>query len=146
MTDGLGSKSYVYDQLSRMTSETRTFTGDPDSYPPGSYTLSYAYNPAGQLTSITNHSGAQVGYSYDDIGRPTNVSGSGYAGVSSYVNSTVVPRFWSEADGLQQRPHALSAIRQSDATDAVEHSRCTAHAVCIYLGENWAARVRTESR
>lgn len=81
MTDGLGSVSYNYDQLSRLTSETRTFTGV------GSYTLSYAYNLANELTSMTNQSGAQVGYSYDSTGRPTSVSGSGYAGVSSYVNS-----------------------------------------------------------
>jgi YD repeat-containing protein len=81
MTDGLGSVSYVYDQLSRITSETRTFTGV------GSYQLSYGYNLGGQLTSITNPWNAQVGYSYDTTGRPTSVSGSGYAGVSSYVNS-----------------------------------------------------------
>jgi len=50
MTDGLGSMSYVYDQLSRLAYETRTFTGV------GSYTLSYAYNLANELTSITNPS------------------------------------------------------------------------------------------
>ncbi|HJP94768.1 MAG TPA: S8 family serine peptidase [Pyrinomonadaceae bacterium] len=81
MSDGLGSVSYGYDQLSRVTSETRTFTGL------GSYALSYAYNLAGEVTSITNPWGVQVGYSYDSTGRPTSVSGSGYAGVSSYVSS-----------------------------------------------------------
>ena len=81
MTDGLGSMSYAYDQLSRMTSETRTFTGV------GSYTLNYAYNLASELTSITNPWGAQVGYGYDQTGRPTSVSGAGYAGVSSYISS-----------------------------------------------------------
>ena len=54
MTDGLGSVSYVYDQLSRLTSETRTFTGV------GSFALSYGYNLADELTSITNQWGAQV--------------------------------------------------------------------------------------
>ncbi|HKY45819.1 MAG TPA: hypothetical protein VJM50_22195, partial [Pyrinomonadaceae bacterium] len=91
MTDGLGSVSYGYNTLSRMTSETRTFTGF------GSYTLSYDYNLAGQLKSITNPWNAQVGYVYDKIGRPKNVSGSGYAGVSSYVNS-----FAYRAFGLKQ--------------------------------------------
>jgi RHS repeat-associated protein len=81
MTDGLGSVSYGYDQLSRMSSETRTFSGV------GSFALSYAYNLAGELTSITNPWSAQVGYGYDKTGRPTSVSGAGYAGVSSYVNS-----------------------------------------------------------
>ena len=98
MTDGLGSKSYVYDQLSRMTSETRTFTGVP-----GSYTLSYTYNRANQLTSITNPSGAQVGYTYDTTGRPASVSGSGYGGVSSYVNSMSYRAF-----GLKQMNYANS--------------------------------------
>jgi RHS repeat-associated protein len=79
MTDGLGSVSYVYDQLSRLTSETRTFTGV------GSFALSYAYNLGNALTTITNPWGAQVGYGYDKTGRPLNVSGSGYGGVSSYV-------------------------------------------------------------
>lgn len=96
MSDGLGSKSYVYDQLSRMTSETRTFAGLP-----GSYTLSYAYNRANQLTSLTNQSGAQVGYNYDAIGRPASVSGSGYAGVSSYVSGLSYRAF-----GLKQVNYA----------------------------------------
>lgn len=81
MTDGLGSVSYVFNTISQLTSETRTFTGL------GSYTLNYGYSLNGQLSSITNPWGAQVGYGFDKVGRTTNVSGSGYAGVSSYVNS-----------------------------------------------------------
>jgi RHS repeat-associated protein len=81
MTDGLGSMSYVYDQLSRLTSEIRTFTGV------GAFGLSYAYNLGNELTSITNPWSTQVGYNYDKTGRPTSVSGSGYGGVTSYINS-----------------------------------------------------------
>ena len=91
MTDGLGSVSYVYDQLSRLTSETRTFTGV------GSYQLSYGYNLSGELNSITNPWNAQVGYTYDNVGRPASVTGSGYAGVSSYLSS-----FGYRAFGLKQ--------------------------------------------
>jgi RHS repeat-associated protein len=87
MTDGLGSVSYVYNTLSQMTSETRTFTGV------GAFTLSYGYNLSGQLNSITNHWGAQVGYGYDKTGRVTSVSGAGYGGVSSYVNSMAYRAF-----------------------------------------------------
>jgi RHS repeat-associated protein len=83
MNDGLGSMSYVYNTLSQLTSETRIF----NDFPGSSYTLSYGYNLSGELNSITNQWGAQVGYGYDKIGRPTNVSGSGYAGLTSYVNS-----------------------------------------------------------
>lgn len=81
MNDGLGSVSYVYDTMSRMTSETRTFTGL------GSYTLSYEYNLSGELTKITNPWSAQVGYNYDKVGRLNNVSGLNYYGVTSYVNN-----------------------------------------------------------
>jgi RHS repeat-associated protein len=94
MTDGLGSASYGYDQLSRLTSETRTFN---EINPLNPFTLTYAYNAGNELTSITNHWGAQVGYSYDIAGRPTSVSGSGYAGVSSYVNNIAYRAF-----GLKQ--------------------------------------------
>ena len=87
MTDGLGSVSYVYNTLSQLTSETRTFTGV------GSYTLSYGYNLSGELNSITNPWSVQVGYGYDKVGRITNVSGSGYAGVTSYVNSMAYRAF-----------------------------------------------------
>lgn len=102
MTDGLGSVSYVYNTLSQLTSETRAFTGV------GSYTLSYAYNLAGQLTSITNPWGAQVGYGYDKIGRPTNVSGSGYAGLSSYVNSLSYRAFGSPKQVAYNNGRTLS--------------------------------------
>lgn len=80
MSDGLGSVTYSYDQLSRLTSEARTFTGV------GSFALNYTYNLGDQITSITNSWGVQVGYNYDRTGRPTSVSGSGYGGVTSYVS------------------------------------------------------------
>jgi len=96
MTDGLGSMSYAYDELSRMTSETRTFTNVP-----GSYALSYTYNLAGELKSITNKWDAQAVYNYDAIGRPTSISGSGYAGNSNYVNSLSYRAF-----GLKQMNYA----------------------------------------
>ena len=45
MTDGAGSVTYLYDTLSRMFSETRTFTGLSGSFP-----LSYEYHKeTGQL-------------------------------------------------------------------------------------------------
>jgi YD repeat-containing protein len=83
MTDGLGSASYSYDQLSRLTSESRIFTGVGT----GAYTLSYGYNVAGQLTSITDPWNAQVGYTRDITGKILTVTGSGYAGQSQYATS-----------------------------------------------------------
>ncbi|PYS25033.1 MAG: hypothetical protein DMF72_03030 [Acidobacteria bacterium] len=87
MSDGLGSASYAYDQLSHLTSETRTFNAL------GSYTFSYSYNLTGKLTSITNPWGAQVGYGYDKIGELTGVSGAGYANVSSYASGITYRAF-----------------------------------------------------
>ena len=96
MTDGLGSVSYVYNTISQLTSETRTFTGVA-----GTYALTYGYNLGGELNSVTNQWGAQVGYTYDKTGRPSAVTGSGYAGVSSYINS-----FAYRAFGLKQMSYS----------------------------------------
>ncbi|MGH9970022.1 MAG: DUF4214 domain-containing protein [Pyrinomonadaceae bacterium] len=82
MTDGLGSKSYDYDQLSRMTSETRYF-----SVLGQYYTLSYGYNLAGGLTRSTDATNMTINYGYDSIGRLNSVTGSDnlYGGVSNYA-------------------------------------------------------------
>jgi YD repeat-containing protein len=81
MTDGLGSATYTYDQLSRMTAESRTLTGV------GTFGLSYTYNVANELSSVTDPFGAVVGYSHDTTGRLSAVTGSNFAGVSSYASS-----------------------------------------------------------
>jgi YD repeat-containing protein len=80
MTDGLGSASYIYDQLSRMTSETRVFNGV------GAYSLSYDYNLAGELTSFTDPFGAQVGYHRNEVGKIAFVTGTGFGSVSTYAS------------------------------------------------------------
>ena len=82
MTDGSGSVTYQYDQLSRLTSETRQFTELTNTY-----TLSYAYNLGGELTSITDPTGAVINYSYDQTGRMTDVTGTTFGGVTSYATN-----------------------------------------------------------
>jgi YD repeat-containing protein len=83
MTDESGRTDYQYDSLSRLQSETRQFAGLS-----GSYTLSYSYNLAGELTGIAE-GGATIEYKYDQAGRMEEVNGQGtlYGGVSSYANS-----------------------------------------------------------
>lgn len=93
MADGLGSVNYNYDQLSRLISENRSFTGV------GAFTLNYAYDLAGQLTSMTDPFSAQVGYNYDLTGRLNAVTGSGFAGVSSYASS-IQYRAWGGLKGM----------------------------------------------
>jgi len=82
MTDGLGNKSYVYDQLSRMASESRYISDLGQSF-----SLNYQYNLAGELTSITDPFNAQVGYNHDNTGRVSGVTGAGYANVSTYASN-----------------------------------------------------------
>jgi YD repeat-containing protein len=73
MTDGTGSMSYQYDPLSRLTSETRTFTGLS-----GSFALSYSYTLSGNVKSVSDPFGSTVNYGFDKIGRLNQVSGTGY--------------------------------------------------------------------
>lgn len=74
MTDDSGTTSYAYNQLSQITSETRTFAGRP-----GSFTITYGgYNLGGSLLSLTDPFGDQVTYQYDVSGRPASIGGSGY--------------------------------------------------------------------
>jgi RHS repeat-associated protein len=82
MNDGQGTVTYHYDALGRMDWEERAFTGV------GHFRLTYGYNTAGQLSSITNPWGAVVNYGYDLAGRLSSVGGANYAGVSTYVSST----------------------------------------------------------
>jgi YD repeat-containing protein len=94
MTDGMGSSSYTHNQLSRLTGEARTFTGLP-----GSFSLDYAYNLAGQLTSLSDPFGSQIAYNYDEAGRVREVSGTPFGGVSSYA-SNVDYRAWGALKSL----------------------------------------------
>ncbi len=82
MTDGMGTQSYSYNQLSRMTSETRTLTGV------GTYTLSYGYNLAGQVNSVTDPTNSTINYDFDKVGRLSQVTGSGtlYGGIATYAS------------------------------------------------------------
>ncbi|HEY0763242.1 MAG TPA: DUF4214 domain-containing protein [Pyrinomonadaceae bacterium] len=82
MTDGTGSTTYHYNQLSQLTSETRQFSGLS-----GSFTLSYEYNAAGALKSITDHTGSRVDYLYNTAGALTTVNGSGAASAPTYLSN-----------------------------------------------------------
>lgn len=87
MSDGTGSCSYSYDGLSRMTSESRYFNDTGRSY-----TLSYGYNLAGDVTSVNDPFGGQVGYSRDQTGQLTSIAGTGTV-INTYA-SGLVYRAW----------------------------------------------------
>jgi len=84
MTDGLGSQSYGYDSLSRMMSETRAF-GSPLNQ---SYTLSYDYNLAGEVKTISDPWGGTINYGIDSVGRLSNITADGYGNLSTLVSNT----------------------------------------------------------
>ncbi len=94
MTDGLGSMSYIYSQLSKLTAETRTFNGV------GTFPISYEYNLAGALTKLTDSTNMSINYGHDSAGKLNGVTGSGnlYAGVSNYA-ANFQYRAWN---GLKQ--------------------------------------------
>jgi len=81
MTDGSGTHSYAYDPLSRLTSETQSFTGLT-----GNFTTSYGYELTGKLKSITDAFGDAVYYNNDEAGRTGSLTGSSFAGVTSYLS------------------------------------------------------------
>lgn len=84
MTDSTGTSFFEYDDLDRLTryivSDNGT-KGDSDDL-----VLSYGYNLAGHITSITYPDGEQVGYTYDDAGRMKTVTNAtlSFTGTYSY--------------------------------------------------------------
>jgi YD repeat-containing protein len=90
MTDGAGGVGYTYDPLSRLTSETRQFAGLT-----GGQTLTYAYNLADQLKSITDPFSDRIDYKFDQSGRVTEVTGTPYT-LSGAGGNHVVTRYATE--------------------------------------------------
>ena len=110
MTDGLGSVSYAYDQLSRLTQETRYFSGLNQSF-----AITSGYNLANELTSVgTPFTSQQVNYAYDTAGRIDGVTASGYYDTSyqgTYPNWYPVTTAVSTlASNISQR--ASGAVKQ----------------------------------
>jgi YD repeat-containing protein len=88
MSDGSGSCSYSYDQLSRMVSETHHFNDLAGASTGGNYTIGYQYNLVGQVTSVSdpNDRSRDASYVYDSAARVTNINGAGYGGISAFAN------------------------------------------------------------
>jgi len=95
MTDGMGTANYSYDQLSRMTDETRMFTALAGTSSNGNYHLGYEYNVSGKLSSITDPSGGRITYARDLSGRISNINGSTFAGVDEYAHD-IAYRAWGK--------------------------------------------------
>jgi YD repeat-containing protein len=83
MTDGVGSISYHYNGVSGLDWEQRTFTGIS-----GTCRLTYGYNFAGSLTSLSEPSqfGMTIGYAYDSANQLVSVSGAGPGSMPQYMS------------------------------------------------------------
>ena len=67
MTDASGATAYEYDKLGLVIKETKTVLAVP-------YTIIYAYDKVGNVTSMTYPSGRKVAFSYNGNNRVTSVS------------------------------------------------------------------------
>ena len=105
MTDEAGSVSYQFDTLSRLTSETRQFNGITHR----TYPLTYGYNLAGQLKSITDPFNHTTTYHRDEVGQVTGVTGSGYPAIPQLAGGVQF------ASGLKYR--AWGAVREASYGD-----------------------------
>ena len=90
LTDQAGSGSYTYDQIGRLSTETRTLIGANGAL--FSKGLSYDYNLDGSLYQLHYPSGAAIKYTPDSAGRPLEAIDSGFG--INYVKTAVY-----EADG-----------------------------------------------
>ncbi len=68
MTDPEGTTTCVYDNRNQLLSETRTFNGEP-------YTVSYQYDAASRIASLTYPDQSVVTYGYDALSRVTAIPG-----------------------------------------------------------------------
>jgi YD repeat-containing protein len=94
MIDGMGRVDYIYDQLSRLTSETRQFTDIS-----GAFALTYGYNLAGQIARITDPANDSIYYDYDKAGGMTQVTGSAFDGITQYATGMKY-RAWGDLKAL----------------------------------------------
>jgi YD repeat-containing protein len=106
MSDGSGSVSYHYDQLSRIDWEDRTFAGLTNL---GTFRLSYEYNLGGILKKVTDqHAGTSFTESLDKIGRVTDVSAVGASGAQTQFVSQAQYRAWGTLKSRMQGSDTLS--------------------------------------
>lgn len=97
-TDGISNVTYVYDELSRLTSETTDFD-DLSS----NYSLTYTYELGGALKSLTDPFSAVISYTNNKIGNPTAVTGTGFSN-TTYASSISYRAF----GGLKQMTYGSS--------------------------------------
>jgi len=96
MTDGVGSENYTYNNLGQMTQLQKVISGT-------TYSTTYGYNTASELTQITYPSLRVVQQSVDAIGRPCEIAPttSGCGTASSPYATGYTYNVASQATGLK---------------------------------------------
>ncbi len=74
--------AYAYDQKGRTTSETRTINGI-------AYVHAYSYDAAGRLSGLTYPSGRTIAYTFNALGRVSQVSTTPLGGAAQIVASNI---------------------------------------------------------
>ena len=89
MTDGLGNVVYEYNQLSQMTAETRQFNDTLADAPLSNnkFKIQYTYHLGGSLKSVTDPYNVTINYGNDKIGRLQSVTGTSFAGLTTYAEN-----------------------------------------------------------
>jgi RHS repeat-associated protein len=124
MTDGAGSENYTYNNFGQMTQLSKAI--GTTTYP-----LIYAYNLAGELTSVTYPSGRVITQNLDNIGRLSSIvgnlnsvnttyaSGFGYGSANQitgfHYGNNVYASFGYSADRLQLNCLDYSTTNRSGA-------------------------------
>jgi YD repeat-containing protein len=109
MTDGTGTTNYSYNQLSKLTSENKSFSGLL-----GSFQISYGYNLSGSLISYIDPFQQTFNYALDKTGRLTDVSGTAFGDHTSgeYV-SGIKYRTWGAIKELTYKTLDNNLISKS---------------------------------
>jgi len=112
MIDPESQSSYMYDNRNRLTCETRTIGGEP-------YAVSYQYDNASRIVSITYPDQSVITYEYDSLNRLATIPG--YAQFAYNNDSHLVSMIYSNGVvttyqyDSRHRPVTLHA--QKDGTD-----------------------------
>ena len=94
MTDGVGGEEYTYDALGRVTQVDKEIDSTI-------YSIEYAYNRVGAITSVEYPSGRVVAHSFDAIGRLTQVSSGGTNYISNVAyNAAHAPTGYDYGNGV----------------------------------------------
>ncbi len=111
MTDSEGQSSYTYNNRNCLTSETRTIEGE-------SYAVSYQYDSASRIVSITYPDQSIITYEYDSLNRLTTIPG--YAQFS-YNNLLLASMTYSNGVvttyQYDSRLRPVTLYARKDATD-----------------------------